>query len=1161
MNQAQQHTKQIKRKALTIALLFAVMVQSTSPLAVFAAFQDDVVSEQTLDTDPVVSSSFAGTLIPGCPTGKDCTVFYRNSLSTGQWDPSSPISGGANYNGSAGVRSVCETSAQICREQGYQDTVCSPAAWTKAEWYSPGDNFQRDFVNGSWTTYGAWGGNDEYWTKITCQRDAAPVIDVCPNIDDTQATVPAGMIVDGSGNCVVPAPVHTDPVGFLDSAACDVFNGWTYDSNNSSVSIGVHFYTDTPSGHIFIGNAVADGARPDVNAAENVTGNHGFSFPTPTSLKDGQTHLIYAYGIDSNGGTNQILLNSPKQISGCTTGGTGTVNLAPLAPTLTPVSSTGSVNVSATFTARTTDPEGDTVDYAFDWDNDGVVDNYSGYVPSGTQAQLSHTFTAAGTYPVRVSARDNQGAFSPVTTIQFTVTNIVVPPVNTAPNLPALISPATTGTVGTPIQFFVVATDPQNDNLSYGFDWNNNTVGVQYTALTVSGVGDSISHTFTAPGTYTFAVTARDAAGLSSNPITHTIVISNAPVVPVGGTISSFSISPTTIVSGNTALLTWTTANATLCVAFGDWSGNQSVSSGSFNIGTQTVSSVTTKTYRLDCGNSTGTSTQSVSLTINPGGGGGGGGSTGGTISLFNVSPNPVVSGNGATLSWGSSNATLCVASGAWSGNQNTSGNFAIAPITVTVPTNLTYTIACGNSFSTSTQSVTLVVNPTTVVTTPDFSVSPVSGLTTTESGISASFSVALTAIPTANVVLPIMSSNFAEGTTSVISLTFTPANWNLGQTVTVTGQDDAILDGNVSYMVSVGASVSSDPLWNNLTAKTVSITNNDNESSGGGGGGGGGSSGGGTTRRGGGGGGGPCVGFGCNNGGSSSTTTTDLLITFDTVRPVTTGITGPELVCPAVNFLTAFLRKGIDNNPNEVRKLQYFLNTYEGANLAIDGDFNNATEAAVIALQTKHSDQILAPWGVTTVPTGIVYITTARYINKVFCAGNPTYTGNESLKDIIDNTVLYPNVDNSSQFDGVIGQATTSTGSISNVAGVFGAMSQRVIDFLKDIPWYQILILLLILIGAGLIIAPTLRRNVAVDDFYMSLIRGSSALAIGTVLNVLNTLSFILNPQWFTDKAGFGLGWLLALDAINLFAMIIICLSVLIALYDKVVRASGLTK
>lgn len=38
----------------------------------------------------------------------------------------------------------------------------------------------------------------------------APVVDVCPNIPGTQPTVPAGMIIDGSGNCVTPPPPVVD---------------------------------------------------------------------------------------------------------------------------------------------------------------------------------------------------------------------------------------------------------------------------------------------------------------------------------------------------------------------------------------------------------------------------------------------------------------------------------------------------------------------------------------------------------------------------------------------------------------------------------------------------------------------------------------------------------------------------------------------------------------------------------------------------------------------------------------------------------------------------------------------------------------------------------------------------------------------------------------
>jgi signal transduction histidine kinase len=46
-------------------------------------------------------------------------------------------------------------------------------------------------------------------TTITVQI-GAPVIDVCPNILGVQATVPGGMVIDGFGNCVTPAPPIVD---------------------------------------------------------------------------------------------------------------------------------------------------------------------------------------------------------------------------------------------------------------------------------------------------------------------------------------------------------------------------------------------------------------------------------------------------------------------------------------------------------------------------------------------------------------------------------------------------------------------------------------------------------------------------------------------------------------------------------------------------------------------------------------------------------------------------------------------------------------------------------------------------------------------------------------------------------------------------------------
>src|SRR5262249_59983058 len=92
-------------------------------------------------------------------------------------------------------------------------------------------------------------------------------------------------------------------------------------------------------------------------------------------------------------------------------------------------------------------------------------------------------------------------------------------------------------------------------------------------------------------------------------------------------------------------------------------------------------------------------------------------------------------------------------------------------------------------------------------------SVSAISG-NTTEAGGQASFSVVLTSQPTADVTIPVSSSNPAEGTVPVSELKFTAADWNLAQTVTVTGVDDHVQDGDIAYDIVLGAAASSDPIY-----------------------------------------------------------------------------------------------------------------------------------------------------------------------------------------------------------------------------------------------------------------------------------------------------------------------------------------------------------
>jgi Ca2+-binding RTX toxin-like protein len=115
---------------------------------------------------------------------------------------------------------------------------------------------------------------------------------------------------------------------------------------------------------------------------------------------------------------------------------------------------------------------------------------------------------------------------------------------------------------------------------------------------------------------------------------------------------------------------------------------------------------------------------------------------------------------------------------------------------------------------------------PTPISLPGGITVSPTTGLKTTESGDTDSFTVKLNSQPTANVTIGLSSSNTVEGTISPASLTFTPSDWNQTQKVTVKGVDDKIVDGDKKYTIVTAPAVSTDPKYNNLNAEDVSVTN-----------------------------------------------------------------------------------------------------------------------------------------------------------------------------------------------------------------------------------------------------------------------------------------------------------------------------------------------
>jgi subtilisin family serine protease len=106
----------------------------------------------------------------------------------------------------------------------------------------------------------------------------------------------------------------------------------------------------------------------------------------------------------------------------------------------------------------------------------------------------------------------------------------------------------------------------------------------------------------------------------------------------------------------------------------------------------------------------------------------------------------------------------------------------------------------------------------------------PSPGTSTTESGGSITFTVKLNTPPIANVVIPLSSSDTTEGTVNVSSLTFTQSNWSVPQTVTVTGVDDALDDGNINYSIVLGAVTSTDLAFSGMNPVDLGLVNQDND-------------------------------------------------------------------------------------------------------------------------------------------------------------------------------------------------------------------------------------------------------------------------------------------------------------------------------------------
>jgi len=119
--------------------------------------------------------------------------------------------------------------------------------------------------------------------------------------------------------------------------------------------------------------------------------------------------LLYAVALDiESGGSTGY--HGPNVIAEVNEIRVTFTNYPPNIP-LTPSGNTsGYVNTTYSYSTKTTDPEGDDVQYEFDWGDSTTTT--TGWYTSGTTATASHSWSSTGTYNVKVRAQDSMGAWS-----------------------------------------------------------------------------------------------------------------------------------------------------------------------------------------------------------------------------------------------------------------------------------------------------------------------------------------------------------------------------------------------------------------------------------------------------------------------------------------------------------------------------------------------------------------------------------------------------------------------------------------------------------------------------------------------------------------------------------------------------------------------------
>ncbi|GAB3932019.1 putative Ig domain-containing protein [Larkinella terrae] len=302
--------------------------------------------------------------------------------------------------------------------------------------------------------------------------------------------------------------------------SCGSISGWAWERDRGNAVVTVELF-EGPSiaNGTFITAIPANIFQQHLKDAGKGNGIHGFDFPVPDNLKDGQNHTIWGR-VQGSAFVLKYSTGAPTFIN-CPGSGTPT-NAAPVAPAVSPLSATINVGFTANALPVFTDAENDPLTYTLTGLPNGLSFNASNRVISGTP-------TASGTFTLTYSATDNKHS-AVSTSVTLTVNaGGGTPPANAAPVAPAVSPLSATINVAFTASALPVFTDAENDPLTYtltglpnglSFNASNRVISGTPTASGTSTLTYSATDNKHAAVSTTFTLTVNTAGGTTDPPPT-----------------------------------------------------------------------------------------------------------------------------------------------------------------------------------------------------------------------------------------------------------------------------------------------------------------------------------------------------------------------------------------------------------------------------------------------------------------------------------------------------------------------------------------------------------------------------------------------------------------------------------------------------------------